>query len=71
MAKHNDNLFKKEFEKGFRKQYNNGLLSGAYAVCQVVLEKAKDDSMSADERLAEIIRFCEVSFPKKDATPAT
>ncbi len=42
------------------RQRNAGLAQGAYAMCQVILSKAKDDSKSSEERLQNIIEFCSI-----------
>lgn len=41
-----------------KKFHSMGMMRGAYSMCQVVLEKAKDETKTADERLADIIEFC-------------
>lgn len=45
-----------------RKIRDNALLSGATAVCGVVLKKAKDNKKTEHERLNDIIGFCERSL---------
>ncbi len=50
------------------KQHSAGIAQGAYAMCQVVLSQAKDDSKSAEERLQNIVEFCSICIdPKKAA----
>ncbi len=56
--KNKDLLFRQIVTDSLQKQHMAGLTQGAYAMCQVVLDKAKDDSKTADERIADIIRFC-------------
>lgn len=52
----------KQFEKGYENTYRNGLLRGATAVSKVVLDKAKNTTKTLEERIDEIIKFCEVSL---------
>lgn len=52
----------REIEKAARAQMSNahalGLKRGTYAVAQIVLNKANDESKSVEERLTDIIEFC-------------
>lgn len=41
-----------------KKFHSMGMMRGAYSMCQVVLEKAKDETRTADERIADIVEFC-------------
>jgi len=56
--KHNDELFRKTFEEGFRKQFQNGLLQGSRAICKVVFDKASDEKKTIQERIDDIKKFC-------------
>lgn len=55
-----------EFEKQIREKFEyvrtQGLIAGSKTMCGVVLEKAKNEEKSVEERLHEIIDFCEVSL---------
>lgn len=44
----------------------SSLAAGAIAMCHVIQDKATDESKSAEERLADIIEFCETSLKKKE-----
>ena len=59
-TRHNDELFRKTFEEGFKKQFQNGLLQGSRAMCKVVYDRASDESKPAQERLDYIKSFCGV-----------
>lgn len=60
MGKHNDQLFKKVVTGGLQKQHSAGIAQGAYAMCRVVLEKATDETKTVEQRLKDVIDFCEV-----------
>lgn len=60
-----ENKLKEEFNKGFETVRRTGLLQGATAISKVVLDKANDTSKTPEERLADIIQFCEVSLHSK------
>lgn len=62
MTKKQEEALRQEFKKGFEEQFKNGMTQGAYAICKVIHDKATNDSISVEERLAEIVRFCEVSL---------
>lgn len=53
------------FNEGFKSAQRNGLLQGAIAIAKVVLDKASTTDKSAEERLSDIIQFCEVSLRNK------
>lgn len=42
------------------------LAAGAIAMCHVIQDKATAEGKSDEERLADIIEFCEVSLKKKE-----
>lgn len=64
MSKRNEMLRQRnrQIEEAARVQMNNahtlGLKRGTYAVAQIVLIKANDESKTTEERLADIIDFC-------------
>lgn len=66
MGKHNDGALKQTLEKGLRTQFLNGLRQGTTAICAVVRDKASDTEKSVEERLDDIIRFCNVSLNSKE-----
>ena len=57
---------KKAFNDGFKSVQQAGLLQGAVAISKVILDKANDTSKTPDERLKDIIKFCEVSLRNKN-----
>ena len=59
-ARHNDEMFRKTFEEGFKKQFQNGLLQGSRAMCKVVYDHASDESKPAQERIDYITKLCGV-----------
>lgn len=58
MPRHNDNVFKRVVTDGLKKQHSAGLAQGAYAMCNVILEKATDESKTVEQRLADVVSFC-------------
>lgn len=61
-----ENKLKEEFEKIIKKQHTLGLIEGCKAMCRVILDKATNADNTPEERISEIIRFCEVSLSKND-----
>jgi len=57
---------RKAFNDGFRATHRTGLLQGAVAIAKVVLDKANDTKKTPEERLNDIIQFCEVSLRSKN-----
>lgn len=57
--KHNDQLFRDQFKKGFQSQRSAGIAQGAYAVCKVIHDKVTASDQTAEERLTWITAFCE------------
>ena len=66
MAKHNDNLFRQVVTGGLQKAQRDGIGMGAHAMCKVILEKAQNETKTAEERLADIIKFCVVCTNPKE-----
>ena len=62
MNKSQEEKLRKEFEHGFKTQFKNGMAQGVYAVSKVIFDRASDESMSPEERISEIKRFCQVSL---------
>lgn len=50
---------KNEMEEGFRKMHSVGMARGAYAMAQVILQKANNTELTLEERLTDIVQFCE------------
>lgn len=69
--KHNDRLFRQEFQRGFRRQHTAGISQGAYAMCKVIHDRAVDSRMTVDSRLSWITSFCEtmISNHNKEVQP--
>ncbi len=65
---HNDAMFREVFKNGFQKQYQNGLLQGARAMCKVVYDKACDEKKTLEERIEDIKSFVGtlLSLPVKE-----
>lgn len=53
------------FNEKFEAIRRTGLLQGSMAIAKVVLDKANDTKKTPEERLADIIQFCEVSLGNK------
>lgn len=48
-----------EARRQLSRAHTLGVSRGAYALCQVVLNKANNTEMTPEDRLADIIQFCE------------
>ena len=69
MARHNDRAFQEKmkaqekinmvFREHLENQFRNGITQGMYAACKVIYGKAIDDTKTAEERISEIIAFCQ------------
>lgn len=63
MGKHNDNEFRQKIQMSFREKLNdqlkNGLAQGMYAACKIIRNKAMEEDKTPEERLHNIISFCE------------
>lgn len=53
-----ERAFENVVKDALSKQHKRGLKEGAYAYCKVVLEHATEAHKSAEERLEEVIKFC-------------
>lgn len=69
MSKHNDQVFKRVVTGGLKKQHTAGVAQGAYAMCKVVLDKATDESKTAEQRLEDVIAFCKICTKLADGQP--
>lgn len=58
-GRHNDLLFKQQFQRGLQRQHSAGVAQGAYAMCKVIHDKAVEEGKTAEERLEWITNFCE------------
>lgn len=70
MSKHDDNTFKRVVTGGLQKQHTAGIAQGAYAMCSVILEKAKNEEKTPEERLEDIIKFCTICIDLKNKPKA-
>lgn len=61
-----ENKLRETFGDGLKSAHRTGLLQGAVAISKVILDKANDTSKTPDERLKDIIKFCEVSLRNKN-----
>lgn len=66
MNKENEKTLEKAFKNGFQKSFNNGMLQAGSAICKVIYDKATNAKKSPEERLADIVKFCEVSLGNKN-----
>ena len=60
MGKHNDNMFRKVVTGGLQRQHTAGIAKGAYAMCSVIRDKAMAEGKTAEEKVEDIIKFCDV-----------
>ncbi|MBR4023510.1 MAG: hypothetical protein IKI94_13130 [Ruminococcus sp.] len=65
MNKQDEKMLKKTFEEGFQKSFNDGMLQAGRAICKVIHDKATNTKKSPEERIADIVKFCEVSLGNK------
>lgn len=54
------------FSKGFESTHRTGLIQGAVAITKVVLDKANNKNKTPEDRLDDIIKFCEKSLHNID-----
>lgn len=66
LSKQQELQLKNEMVNQFTKIRAGGLLQGAKAMCDVILKKAKNTEKTPEERLSDIIAFCEVSLSNKE-----
>lgn len=45
-----------------RSATNNGIMAGAKAMCNLVLDKAENPDKTAEEKLQDIISFCKTNL---------
>lgn len=66
MNENDEQMIRETLTKSLKDTHRAGLLQGSRAMCSVILGKAKDEGKTADERLADIVKFCEVSLGKNN-----
>ncbi len=69
MSKHNDQVFKRVVTGGLQRQHTAGVAQGAYAMCKVILDKATDETKTAEQRLEDVIAFCRICTKLADGKP--
>ena len=79
MAKHNDKEFQERIKaqerikmalrENLEKQFRNGVTQGMYAACKVISDKASDEAKTHEERINDIITFCEPALKSHDSPP--
>lgn len=56
----------KQFKKGYSKTFLDGLKQGVVSVSKVILDRAKNENKSPEERIADIIKLCEAPLKNLD-----
>lgn len=64
MSKH-PNTFRSIVHGSLQQQHTAGLTQGAYAMCEVILDKAADETKAAEQKLEDIVGFCKVCTQNK------
>lgn len=65
--KENNEKIKAALKDQLERQLKYGLSQGMFAACKVIHDKATDQSMSIEDRLNDIIAFCEPLLEVKGA----
>ena len=71
MDKRDEMILEKSLREEMKKVRDTAMVSSARAICSVVLAKARDKSKTNDERLNDIIDFCEISLGIKNTNNDT
>ena len=70
--KHNDKAFQERLQMSFRmrleEQFRNGIAQGMYAACKVINDRANAEGKTPEEKLQNIIDFCQTGLRVKAAT---
>ena len=66
MRKQDEIKIQEMLTETLRDTHRNGLLQGSKAMCAVIYEKAIDSSRTYEDRIADIITFCEISLGDKE-----
>lgn len=61
----NEDAIRKQISETLKQTFRNGLLQGTTAICAVILEKAKQEDKTAEERINDIKTFCETGLGAK------
>lgn len=51
-----------EFKQRFREMHTEGVKQGAKAICHAILEKAKNESKTYEQRIVDIVQFCTIGL---------
>ena len=62
MTKQKEALFEKAIKDELKKQYIQGLTVGSKSICKVIFDKAIDPKKSPEEKITEIVEFCDKSL---------
>lgn len=62
MKSSTEKRLREAFSKGFESTHRTGLIQGAVAIAKVVLDKANNKNKTPEDRLDDIIKFCETSL---------
>lgn len=69
--KHDDKAFQERLKMTFRmrleEQFRNGIAQGMYAACKVINDRANAEDKTPEERLQNIIEFCQPALRLKVA----
>lgn len=66
MKSSTEKQLREAFNKGFESTHRIGLVQGAIAIAKVVLDKANNENKAPEDRLDDIIKFCEKSLHNID-----
>lgn len=66
MKSSTEKQLREAFNKGFESIHRTGLTQGAVAIAKVVLDKATNKNKTPEEKLDDIIKFCEKSLHNID-----
>ena len=69
MTREQEEFLTKTFTDALKKTHRNAMAQGAHAICAVIGDMAEDASLSAEERVEKIKRFCRTSLAKPETNP--
>ena len=52
--------------ENLQKYHIDGVLSGSRNMCKAVYDKATDETLTPEERLNDIIKFCKIALAQQD-----
>lgn len=59
LRQNNRKKAEEHIQSELKRFHSMGILRGAYAMCQAVLQRAQDESKPVEVRMADVIAFCE------------